>query len=97
MKRLLAIASIVIIGFLGLAFAVLNAGVVELKYYLGTLSMPLALLLVVVLLIGALLGGAVSIGFLLHQRRETRRLRKKLSLIQTELKNLRQIPIKDTH
>lgn len=96
MKRLLAIISVVTIGFIGLAFAVLNAGTVELNYYLGTLSMPLALLLVIVLLIGALLGGAASVGFVLHQRRENRRLGKKLSLIETELKNLREIPIKDT-
>lgn len=96
MKRLLAFATTIIITFISLSFAVLNAGNVELKYYLGTLTIPLALLLVVVLLIGALLGGAASVGFLLHQRRETRRLRKKLSLIETELKNLREIPIKDT-
>lgn len=97
MKRLLAITTIIIFGFIGLAFAVLNAGSVELKYYLGALTMPLALLLVIVLLIGVLLGGAVSVGFVLHQRRESRRLRKKLSLVETELKNLREIPIKDSH
>lgn len=97
MKRLLAIATIIIIGFIGLAFAVLNAGAVELKYYLGTLTIPLALLLIVVLLLGVLMGGTASIGYVLHQRRENRRLRKKLSLVETELKNLREIPIKDTH
>jgi len=97
MKRLLAISTIFIVGIIGLAFAVLNSGAVELKYYLGTLSIPLALLLVITLLMGALLGGIAGIGYVLHQRRENRRLRKKLSLIETELKNLREIPIKDTY
>lgn len=97
MKHLLTITVIIIIGFLGLAFAVLNAGVVELKYYLGTISIPLALLLVLTLLFGVLLGVIASIGFLLKQRAETHRLRKKIDLVETELKNLRDIPIKDTH
>lgn len=97
MKRLLAITAIFIVGFIGLSFAVLNAGNVEFKYYLGTLSMPLALLLVVTLLLGVLLGGIACVGFILNQRRENRRLRKRLSLIETELKNLREIPIRDTH
>lgn len=97
MRRLLAIAVILFVSFLGLAFAVLNAETVELKYYLGTISLPLALLLAITLLMGALLGGLASIGYVLHQRRETSRLRKKLSLVEKELKNLREIPIKDTH
>jgi len=97
MKRFLVITAIVIVSFIGLTFAVLNAGAVELKYYLGTLSVPLALLLVVTLLVGALLGGVACVGFILQQRRENSRLRKRLSLIETELKNLRELPIKDTH
>ncbi len=69
MKRFLAITAIFIISFIGLTFAVLNAGTVELKYYLGTLSMPLALLMVITLLVGALLGGVACVGFVLQQRR----------------------------
>ncbi len=97
MRRLLAIVVILFVSFLGLAFAVLNAEAVELKYYLGTISLPLALLLVITLLVGALLGGLASIGYVLHQRRENSRLRKKLNLVEAELKNLREIPIKDVH
>lgn len=97
MKRFLAIVVILFVSFIGLAFAVLNAESVEVKYYLGTVSLPLALLLVITLLIGAVMGGLASIGYLLHQRQESSRLRKKLSLVETELKNLREIPIKDVH
>ncbi|HEY0720578.1 MAG TPA: lipopolysaccharide assembly protein LapA domain-containing protein [Gammaproteobacteria bacterium] len=97
MRRLLEIVVILFVSFLGLAFAVLNAETVEIKYYLGTISLPLALILAIALLIGALLGGLASIGYVLHQRRENSRLRKKLSLVETELKNLREIPIKDVH
>lgn len=95
MRRLLAITIILIVIFMGLAFAVLNAAAVEVKYYLGTFSLPLALLLVITLLIGALLGGLASVSFLLRQRRENHRLHKKLTLVETELKNLREIPLKD--
>lgn len=97
MKRVLTLIAIVLVAFLGLAFAVLNAGAVEFKYYLGTFSLPLALLLVITLLIGAILGGLASVGVALRQRRENSRLRKRMSLIEAEVKNLREMPIRDRH
>lgn len=97
MKRVLILIAIVVVAFLGLAFAVLNAGAVEVKYYLGTFSLPLALLLVITLLMGAILGGLASVGVALRQRRENGRLRKRMSLIEAEVKNLREMPIRDRH
>lgn len=95
MSRLFTLLAVVLVAFIGLAFAVLNSGAVELKYYLGTFSIPLALLLALTLLIGVMMGGLASIGIALRQRRENSRLRKHMSLIEAEVKNLRELPIKD--
>jgi putative membrane protein len=95
MRRLLTSLAIIIVAFVGLAFAVLNSGTVELKYYLGSFSIPLALLLAITLLVGVILGGLASIALALRQRRENGRLRKHLALTEAEVKNLRELPIKD--
>jgi putative membrane protein len=95
MRRLLTLLAIVVVAFVGLALAVLNAAAVEFKYYLGSFSMPLALLLALTLLVGVTLGGLATVGIVLRQRRENGRLRKRMSLIEAEVKNLREMPIKD--
>lgn len=95
MRRFVTFFTALLVAFIGLGFAVLNAGAVEFKYYLGSVTLPLALLLAITLLIGVLLGGLVGIGVALRQRHENSRLSKRMGLLETEIKNLREIPIKD--
>jgi len=59
----------------GLFFGLLNAGDVDLNYYLGTRTVPLSLVIVVSLIAGAVLGSLASLGILLRQRRKFGRLR----------------------
>lgn len=86
-----------IIILIGLSFAGLNAQLVNFNYYIGTYTLPLSLLLVFTLGIGCLLGLVVSIGLVFKLKRETRRLRKQVGLIEKEVSNLRAIPLKNEH
>ena len=95
MLRLLGFIVIFALVLLGLSFAVLNAGVVEINYYLGTLQVPLSLALVSVLAVGVIMGLVVSMGVVMAQKRRIRGLEKKVQATTTEVANLRSIPIKD--
>lgn len=97
MKRLIFFLLLICLAALGIGFAVLNAGDVELNYYLGSLSIPLAMLVVGSLFVGAFLGGMICSGMVLMQRRENSKLRRRMENCEKELKNLRQIPIKEHH
>lgn len=77
MRRLVDLAVIIVIVMLGLSFAMLNHGVVQLNYYFGSISTPLSLLLVIMLLVGAVLGALSTVGLLLRQRAEIARLRRR--------------------
>ena len=56
---------VVIVIFFGFSFAVLNATVVTVNYYLGESSLPLSWLLVIVFAVGCLLGLAVGVYLLI--------------------------------
>jgi len=80
-----------------LSFAALNAEPVAIDYYLGQLEVPLALLLVTALAIGALLGSLVGFGRVLRVRRDMARLRRESRATEEEVRNLRALPLRDGH
>lgn len=57
-----------------LAFALLNTGKVSLDYFFGTWTAPLALVLLLVFVVGALLGAMVCAPIVFGQRQQLRRL-----------------------
>jgi lipopolysaccharide assembly protein A len=95
MLRLLGFVLLFALVLLGLSFAVLNAGAVEIHYYLGALEVPLSLALVSMLALGVVLGLVVGLGVVLAQKRRIHQLEKKVATTATEIDNLRAIPIKD--
>lgn len=97
MKRILSFLIISLVVVIGVGFAAINAELVPFNYYLGSIQIPLSLLVVLSLAIGASLGILVSLSFSLSQRRELARLRKKINLTEREVKNLREIPIRNKH
>lgn len=97
MKRLIALIILLCVAALGLGFAVLNTSVVKLDYYFGTAELPLAFIVVLAVLVGAMFGGFASLGMLLVQKRHNKQLRRRISLTEKEIRNLREIPIKDRH
>ena len=69
MARLLGFLFLLILAVTGLSFAVLNAAPVPLNYYFGQREIPLALIIVVALATGALLGVLASLPLILRLRR----------------------------
>jgi putative membrane protein len=80
---------------LGSAFAVMNTENTHIDYYFGELDLPLPLLLIATLGVGALLGVLASLGSYLRLKHQNTELRRKINLAEEEVKNLRAIPIKD--
>ncbi len=56
LKRLLLIIIALLVAFLGAAFSVRNAHIVEFDYYLDKMDLPLSVIMVIALAVGVLLG-----------------------------------------
>lgn len=97
MKRLLLLIITLILVALGISFTVHNAEPVQLNYYFGTISGPLSLVVVLALAGGAVLGVGTSLILLLAQRRKMAGLRRKLTMCEQEIRNLRHMPLRDKH
>lgn len=80
---------------IGAAFAVMNSSMVNLNYYFGSQMLPLSVILVGAIVLGALLGVLASFTGSLRLRGENAALRREIRLASQEVKNLRAIPIKD--
>ena len=80
MSRLVSLILTAILVLMGLAFAVVNAKPVELNYFLATREVPLAMVLVLTLTVGALMGIVFSLGMVIRLKRETLRLRRQIQL-----------------
>ena len=94
MVRLVRLIFFLLIFALGLYFGILNSHNVQLNYYHGKMEAPLALVVVVAIMLGALLGGTVSLGVIVKSKRELARVRKMLGVTEKELANLRSLPLK---
>ena len=97
MIRLAYIITSLILLIIGILFAVLNAEPVTLHYYFGENQLPLSLVIISSIIIGALLGIVASAVIILKLKRDNARLRKTSEASEKELKNLRPMPLKDDH
>lgn len=95
MGRLLGTIVVLFVIAIGLSFAVLNAESVQVRYYLGEAQAPLALVIVLALSLGAILGVLASLGIVLSQKRRIGKLQRTVSVHEREIRNLRELPIKD--
>jgi putative membrane protein len=95
--RLLMLVFYILLIFLGVSFAALNASSVPVNFYFKTMSMPIAVLIAFMLGAGALIGFALFISRLWRVKVECRRLKNQLKLTEKEIKNLRSIPLQDQH
>jgi len=85
MRYLSGLLKITLFVFL-LGFAVKNSELVTLRYYFGyQWKVPLVLIILIFLAVGAALGVAACLGYLFRQRRELQRLRQALSATKTTL------------
>ncbi len=97
MKRIIFLVAFLFVAVIGLSFALLNAEMVKLSYYFGTITAPLSIVVAVSLAVGALLGVLACMGMALGLKREIIRLRHHLKIAEKELENLRSLPLKDKH
>ena len=97
MQRIITIAIFIAVFAAGAAFSAVNNTPINIQYYLGSLTVPISIVVIVTLIIGITIGAlAIFIGSL-QLRYENRRLQNKIDLREQELDSLRILPIKDTH
>jgi lipopolysaccharide assembly protein A len=96
-KRIIYIGlfGIVLIG--GLLFFVKNNQLQEFNYIIGSVELPLSILLLTSLAIGAILGIAATIPLILRLNHQKSRLEKQVKLSEKEINNLRTLPAKQSH
>lgn len=94
MRRVVGLIFAIILIAIGLSFAMLNPQPVALDFYFGQSTLPLSLALVIALAIGAFVGVLVVVGIVFRQRWQLRRLNRQLSTVQSELSELRKLPIR---
>lgn len=86
-----------IIILFGLTFAALNANPVSFNYYIGEKHISLSLLLIFTLGIGIILGFIVSLIPFFKLKKRNLKLKHRIKEVETEIENLRTLPIKDNH
>ena len=95
MKTLFYFLVSVIAVIAAVAFTVLNPGDVDLDLYVVQFRLPLSAAIMLSMFFGVLLGFLVGLVATLSKAGEVRKLTKKLKDAQTELTNLRKLPIEE--
>ena len=95
--RILMIIIYFIMAVLVVAFAALNAGSSQINLYFTTLTMPIALWMLLCCLFGILIGFCLFLGRFLRLKRVVHKIKNELKLTEKEIKNLRAIPLQDQH
>lgn len=95
--RIFAYLLMIIVVLLGVSFACLNAEAVSVNVYLANFSLPLSMLLVFVLGLGILIGFSMAMINVIKLKAENRRINNRVRWAETEVQNLRQIPLKNQH
>jgi putative membrane protein len=97
MRRIVTIIIFIIVFAVGIAFSAINNDPVTINYYLGTLSLPLSIVVVLSIVFGLILGALAIFVGTIQLRYENRRLQKKLDVSEQEINSLRILPLTDEH
>ena len=95
MVRLFGFLSLIIVVVFGLSFAVLNAEPVSLNYYFGYRDIPLSMVVVLSLAVGAVIGILVGMGMILRLKQQVGGLRRKLQAAEKRADQLHILPVKE--
>lgn len=95
MLRMLRFVLVVLALLVGMLFALMNHESVTVDLLFDQFELPLVALLIINLLLGLALGIVVYLPRQLALRLELERTRKKLATAETEIRNLRNLPIQD--
>ncbi len=80
---------------LATGFSILNTQHVNLNYYVGSVSLSLAMLLLLTLFLGLILGALLFLPKLIRTKNNNRKLRQIVRQYEEEIQNLRTFPLKD--
>jgi putative membrane protein len=95
MKRIITILLFLSVFAIAAAFSALNPTTTTVSFYISEFKLPLSVIVVCAMLLGALVTGVIFSLSTLRLRYENARLRKKLSVSEQEINSLRILPIKD--
>ena len=95
MLRILVIAALILFLVLGASIGYFNAQEVEFDYLAGTVKLPLIALVIGEFVLAVLLTLLICLGRMLSLKTEIRRLRKQVRGSESELKSLRDLPIRE--
>lgn len=93
MLRIVILVVLLIVFALGASLGFFNAEPITFNYLFGSVEVRVAVLVIVTFILGALLALALCGLRILSLHREMRRVRKQLRDAETELKNLRNLPL----
>lgn len=93
--RFIKLTIVLFVMVLGVAIAVTNPGNVVLNYGIGSLELPLSLVLVGAISVGAIIGSIVAIGILMRLKRENSKLQRKAHSDAVRVSNLSALPLKE--
>lgn len=97
MLRIIAIALALLVIVLGASFAYQNSASVDVYLWVRNYEVGLPFVVYFSLAIGWVVGVLSVSGVIVRQLREVRRLRRAVKLAETEINNLRSIPIRNAH
>lgn len=95
--RIVMIIFYLILILTGVSFAALNAGSVQINLYVTNVSMPIAVLMTIMLGIGLLMGLFLFVCRYWRLKVDYMKIKNQLKLTEKEVKNLRDIPLKNQH
>ncbi|HHJ20262.1 MAG TPA: LapA family protein [Gammaproteobacteria bacterium] len=95
MKAFFYLTSIVLAAALTILFTALNPGEVTVDLYFRQIVMPFSLVVILSIFVGALLGFSLGAIVVFSRNRALRKLSKRLNEAESELSNLRKLPIQE--
>jgi putative membrane protein len=95
--KIITIAFYLLLTFMGVSFAALNASSTQVNFYFTTIKMPISVLMTLALGVGILLGFVLFLYRYWGLKSEHRKIKSQLRLTEKEIKNLRAIPLRNEH
>ncbi|NOX08037.1 MAG: LapA family protein [Gammaproteobacteria bacterium] len=88
MMRIIGNIILFVLMIVAAAFAIINADLIQLNYFIGHIKVPLALVLIITFIAGALMAVLFNLSGMIRLKRENKRLQKKTVKHQQEQQHL---------